>query len=848
MAEAKAETRFTFEGFRSILRRAKAEGWTELAILPPSSSWTDEIYEVRLKSMGWHCVRAFTLVERLETIPADLAELTSLTSLCLQGHDIGPEGMRLLAWLTNLRVLDLKGNRIGSEGARAIAKLSGLISLDISHNKIESDGVRAFLDAFLALGSACRLEKLDLGWNGDLSSLLPPDALHTTDAPAILAAYRRFRDARHAKVLQPLNEAKLLVVGNEAVGKTSLIKYLIDDEPRNPNQAKTPGIALHEKIDTRKWHSAGAGVTLNVWDFGGQEIMHHTHRFFLTARSLYLLVLEARREDDRTIYDWLRTIRNRGGDSPIIVVINKCEPPRDLRLDESGLKREYPNIVAFVRTSCNPDGAAKASIAALRKLIAATLAYDSRLKHVRDGVPPAWFRVKGALAEMARKERVLSVREYERLCEGDGWPGLEADELVTDRDEQRGLLRMVHDLGVVVAHGLERHAPAAMRNVTLLDPNWLTGAIYTLLNSSRIKDQGGEFTWKQLGELLDPREYPEDRHEYIIEMMEHEDVGLCFELANSHRQRFLIPEALPASEPDYGVWPKESLRFRYDYSLLPGGLIPRFIVQAHSKLTKKPTKWRTGVMLEAADCRVLVRADLDRKRVNIQVAGPENMRRSALNVVLVDLNEVHRLNPETKPKAMVPLTDEPDLAVSYEHLRTLEERYGLEHRFDPDGAARVYSVRELLEGVRLERWSKEEVAHLTERLLQEAETVKAHGAPKQGTTLKTTLVSKPTGSAIIKAVGQIVTLLAAIAGFIVVLGGVVGLVWYFSESMTAVITVGLLTVLVLVAVLAFVAATTGIFRGTQLERLLLAVLEKTSLLPGLLGERKKPRSPGGEGS
>lgn len=35
-------------------------------------------------------------------------------------------------------------------------------------------------------------------------------------------------------------------------------------------------------------------VRLHVWDFGGQEIMHATHQFFLTERSLYLLVLSGR--------------------------------------------------------------------------------------------------------------------------------------------------------------------------------------------------------------------------------------------------------------------------------------------------------------------------------------------------------------------------------------------------------------------------------------------------------------------------------------------------------------------------------------------------------------------------
>jgi len=30
--------------------------------------------------------------------------------------------------------------------------------------------------------------------------------------------------------------------------------------------------------------------SVNIWDFGGQEIYHATHQFFLTHRSLYLLL------------------------------------------------------------------------------------------------------------------------------------------------------------------------------------------------------------------------------------------------------------------------------------------------------------------------------------------------------------------------------------------------------------------------------------------------------------------------------------------------------------------------------------------------------------------------------
>ena len=40
----------------------------------------------------------------------------------------------------------------------------------------------------------------------------------------------------------------------------------------------------HEKILTQEWSPSDCRVQLNVWDFGGQEMMRGTHRFFLTER------------------------------------------------------------------------------------------------------------------------------------------------------------------------------------------------------------------------------------------------------------------------------------------------------------------------------------------------------------------------------------------------------------------------------------------------------------------------------------------------------------------------------------------------------------------------------------
>lgn len=208
----------------------------------------------------------------------------------------------------------------------------------------------------------------------------------------------------------------------------------------------------------------------------------------------------------------------------------------------------------------------------------------------------------------------------------------------------------------------------ARREITLLDPNWLTSAIYRVLDKASSVEHEGEFLRKQLSEWLDPRVYPVERHEFILTMMQEPELGLCFRLPSGTEERYLIPEALPASRRFFGAWPADCLRFRFTYSFLAPGLIPRFIVQAHRNLTPEKSRWRTGVILRVRECETLAIADRDKQRVDIQVAGPEALRRSALNVVLNDLDVVHILNPEAQPTPRVPLPDNPEIDVGYEHL------------------------------------------------------------------------------------------------------------------------------------------------------------------------------------
>lgn len=85
--------------------------------------------------------------------------------------------------------------------------------------------------------------------------------------------------------------------------------------------------------------------------------------------------------------------------------------------------------------------------------------------------------------------------------------------------------------------------------------------------------------------------------------------------------------------------------------------------------------------------------------IDIAVCGTATLQRSALNIILEDMERVHATYRELPFKRRVPLPDKPDVDESYEHLLRLENKHGAEYHYEPADADREYSVGELLDGV-----------------------------------------------------------------------------------------------------------------------------------------------------
>src|ERR1700730_15739179 len=271
---------------------------------------------------------------RLINLPQGISQLTHLRSLDLSSNQL-TELPDSIGQFTRLELLDLSNNLL-EELPTSMAGLKSLIALQLYGN--DHLGLPLEITGGAIVCSECGTPN-EVGWSfcQMCGRRLPkgPDELRASE---ILEYYFRVRSGN-----RPLNEAKLILVGRGAVGKTSIVNRLVHNR-FDKDEGKTEGIRITEwpiRLETNE------NVRLNIWDFGGQEIMHATHQFFLTERSLYLVILNGREGGgDADAEYWLKLIESFGGESPVIIVLNKINE-HSFDLNRRGLQQKYPAIRDF---------------------------------------------------------------------------------------------------------------------------------------------------------------------------------------------------------------------------------------------------------------------------------------------------------------------------------------------------------------------------------------------------------------------------------------------------------------------------------------------------------------------
>jgi len=526
------------------------------------------------------------LGERISELPDEIGDLHTLQRVILSGNELTslPES---IGQLTNLQTLDVMDNQL-TLLPEWIGQLTNLQTLDVMDNQLTS--------LQESVGRLERLEELRLNGN-PLSPVLK--SAHDAGPRELMAYLRSLEEA------EPLYEAKLVLIGEGDVGKTTLLKALMGREDQAPREKEstTHGVQIDiEALRLPHPDKDNVEIQLNAWDFGGQEVYRVTHQFFFSRRSLYLLVWEPRAGVQQCqVEDWLKLIRLRvGDDARVLIISTYCRTGgRIARIDKSVFRRDFGSmVVGFHEVDSlvdDPVVGEKVGIAELKQAIAEQAA---KLEQMGRPFNRNWRAARDEL--LASPEPCISYNDFAAICTSHGLEPIDAETLA----------HLMHDLGYIIHYADDER----LRGDIVLQTEWLTKAISFVLEDHTTQEMDGILpdslltkVWGDHAFESEPR-YEPALYSFFLRLMEKYDVS--YRLPDGTAS--LVAQHVPQVRPDLPWLPEQALPADQRRIAMvcamdeePPGLVPWMIVRTHDYATEGPCAdgqihrlhWQKGMFL-----------------------------------------------------------------------------------------------------------------------------------------------------------------------------------------------------------------------------------------------------------
>lgn len=582
----------------------------DLTAIPPGLIELEWLYVLNLSNNPIHDFSPLAQLTNLEALfcsNTNLRNLDPITNFTkLQGLDVSNTNitnLKPLGNLTDLKWLDFQGT--------SISDLSPLVSLaDLDNINFSDTQVSDLLPIRHLIAQDLRIQ-----WSNSCPLTNPSAEIIKQGNAAILNYFLE----KETQGVDHLYEAKLLIIGEGGAGKTSLLRRLYQRERQLPEENEsTKGIEIYRHEFTLK---NGRTFRLNVWDFGGQEIYHATHQFFLTKRSLYIL-LDDTRKDYKSVHDegfkyWLEVVDLLGSHSPILIFQNE-KAGRSKTIDQSGIKSRFDNVKDFYRGDLHHPNSTD-------KLRQALEFYAQQLPHIGEELPAKWVAIRADIEQKAKQEPYISLDKYYKIYQ---------QHLEFDRNKALHLSGYLHDLGVFLHF---QDDPLLARTVILQNP-WATEAVFKILDDEIVKARLGRFNTADCRRLWQDSVYA-DMHPELLALMQ--KFELCYRLPDQSNETWLAPQLLSPSRPVAlsFVNQPDDLVLRYRYPFLPKGLISRLIVRMHRFVKNPECSWSSGALFEQNENALLAEIPEQGGEIVLRAKGPE--RKALLSVIAADLDALN---------------------------------------------------------------------------------------------------------------------------------------------------------------------------------------------------------------
>jgi len=513
-----------------------------------------------------------------------ISRLSALTSLNLWLNKIGEKGALHISRLSALTALSLRTNNIGDKGAEYISRLSALTSLNVINNMIGDAGIKRIVTSLPGL---FRLEA-----ENNKTESINPELLN--DINALRALFR-------STEMVDNNRVKMILIGNTKAGKTTLAQWLSEKKYIKEKES-THG------IQHWIWNTSSAnGLSVNIWDFGGQDYYHATHEIFFSDETLFLLLKSSetgKDSDEQQLSSgyWLEYVATRcnSDKTPLWYLQTKAD------IDPYGNKWLHQDDLRIFNVEAQYQVAIEKTFEKAEPFLGDFSHFEKKLIEKLNQlsltkIPASWAMIRDKfLSAWRKKDLFLDEKKFRTKCE----TALKGEQhLLEDlQNTWEGLIPYLSRCGELVTFLND----AGLKDKIFLGAKELTDALYQLLSKDVEKISLGKFTDEHIKKV---------KHGEVLK-----DVlmvyGLIFKDPRDEKV-FVAPQFLPI-DPHVQHFSKLiplSFALRFP-NYMSRSVITRFISQ-YVKDDKESFYWRYDAFFKMRDIHCFVRIDAQKQIIYV---------------------------------------------------------------------------------------------------------------------------------------------------------------------------------------------------------------------------------------
>ena len=152
---------------------------------------------------------------------------------------------------------------------------------------------------------------------------------------------------------KPVNQIKLILLGETGVGKTSILQRFVNDEfvDKSPSS-----IGIDYNFKKMKYNNKT--YQIQIFDTAGQERFKSLIKSYYNMGKGYLIVFDLSNNDSlNALKDWIEDVKENVDDPKFIIIGNKDDLQKSKKLSDDIIKNQLDNYkdVIYIKTSAKKN-------------------------------------------------------------------------------------------------------------------------------------------------------------------------------------------------------------------------------------------------------------------------------------------------------------------------------------------------------------------------------------------------------------------------------------------------------------------------------------------------------------